>query len=60
MAYDDKTRGTLEAGKLADLAVLDLAGIELLEKDPELCFRMRDRVVMTVVGGQVRYQRTGS
>ena len=31
--------------------VLDLPSIDLLEKDPELCFGMRDRVIMTIVGG---------
>ena len=50
LTYDDKRRGSLEVGKLADLVVLDLASMEVLEEDPELCFQMRDRVVMTMVG----------
>lgn len=57
LTYDDETRGTLEAGKLADLVVLDLADIRDLEREPELCFGMSDRVVMTLVGGKIRYQK---
>ena len=30
---------------------------EALEKNPELCFRMRDHIVTTLVGGKVMYQR---
>ena len=56
LTYDDERRGNLEVGKLADLVVLDLPSIDLLESDPELCFGMPDRVVMTVVGGKIRYQ----
>jgi predicted amidohydrolase YtcJ len=58
LTYDEKKRGSIEVGKLADLTVLDLADINMLEKNPELCFQMRDRVVATLVGGQIRYQKS--
>ncbi|MGH9347092.1 MAG: amidohydrolase [Vicinamibacterales bacterium] len=57
LTYDDTTRGSLEVGKLADLVLLDLADIHELERHPELCFRMRDRILLTLVGGQVEHQR---
>lgn len=60
LTYDDKTRGSLEAGKLADLVLLDLPDINQLEKNPELCFRMPDRVLMTMVDGKIQYQKKNS
>jgi predicted amidohydrolase YtcJ len=50
--FAEKSRGTLEAGKLADLAVIDR---DLTKIPPE---EVRNaHVVMTVVGGQVVYRR---
>jgi predicted amidohydrolase YtcJ len=57
MTYDEKQRGSLEVGKLADLVVLDIPDIRLLEKDPELCHKMADKIVMTMVEGQPRFQK---
>jgi predicted amidohydrolase YtcJ len=57
LTYDEKSRGSLEVGKLADLVVLDLADIYELERNPELCLRMAEQVVMTVVEGELRYQK---
>ncbi len=57
VAYAEDWLGSLEPGKAADLVVLDLPDIFDLERDPELAFQMRDRIVMTVVDGNVRYQR---
>ena len=31
--------------------MLDLPSVDLLEKDPKLCFGMRDRVMISIVGG---------
>ncbi len=59
LTYDDKIRGTLEVGKLADLVVLDIPGIQELEKNPQLCLTMKDRVMLTLVEGKVGYQREG-
>jgi hypothetical protein len=56
LTYDESARGTLEAGKLADLVVLDLPDITELERNPELCFKMANRVLMTMVGGKIQYQ----
>jgi hypothetical protein len=39
------------------MVVLDLQDIRELESNPELCFEMPGRVVMTLVDGKVRYQR---
>jgi hypothetical protein len=51
-AFDERVKGTVEAGKLADLAVLSE---DILSLDPaEL---NRARVVMTVFDGRVVYKR---
>src|SRR5262249_12320292 len=57
LTYDESTRGTLETGKLADLVMLDIPDIMQLERNPELCFKMPDKVMMTMVGGAIRYQK---
>ena len=59
LTYDEHFKGSLEIGKIADLVVADLADISDLQKNPELCFEMPDRVLLTMVGGQVRYQKKG-
>ena len=56
LTYYEKVRGSLEAGKLADLVVLDIPDIRELQKNPELCFLMEQKVLLTMVGGVVRYQ----
>lgn len=60
LTYDEKTRGSLEAGKLADLVVLDLPDIMQLEKRPDLLLQMADRVAMTLVGGKILYEKSGT
>lgn len=57
LTYDEKTRGSLEAGKAADLVVVDIPDIRELEKNPELCLQMADKVRLTMVAGQIRYER---
>jgi predicted amidohydrolase YtcJ len=59
LTYDDKIRGSLEVGKLADLVVLDMPSIKQLETNPELCLTMKDRVLLTLVEGKVGYRREG-
>ena len=59
LTYDEKARGSLETGKLADLAVLDLPDIRDLQKNPDLCFQMENRILLTMVGGEVRFQKAG-
>ncbi len=50
--FDERQKGTLEAGKLADIVVL---GDDLLTLDPN---RLKDaRIDMTIVGGKVLYER---
>jgi predicted amidohydrolase YtcJ len=57
--YDEAWKGSIEVGKVADLIVVDLPDIGMLEADPELCFAMRDRVLLTLVDGEVRYSKPG-
>jgi predicted amidohydrolase YtcJ len=57
--YDEEWKGSLEVGKVADLIVVDLPDIGMLEEDPELCLTMRNRVLLTLVDGEVRYRRPG-
>lgn len=59
LTYEEDFKGSLEVGKVADLVLLDLPDIRALEEDPELCFEMRDRVLMTMTAGAVRYQKEG-
>jgi predicted amidohydrolase YtcJ len=59
LTYEEDFKGSLEVGKIADLAVLDLPDIKTLEDDPELCFEMRDKVLLTMTDGKVRYQKEG-
>ena len=57
--YDEDWKGSIEVGKVADLIVIDLPDIGMLEQEPELCFSMRDRVLLTLVDGEVRFRRPG-
>ena len=54
-AFDEEMRGSLKAGKLADIAVCDL---NLIECDPADILKMN--VVMTIVDGKVVYENTGN
>ncbi len=55
-AGDERIRGSLEVGKYADLVVLDIPSIDLLERDPSLLLRMHRRVLWTLVEGQTGYR----
>ena len=57
LTYDEDSRGSLEVGKVADLTVLDLEDIRMLEEDPDLLFGMGGRVMLTMSGGAVRYRK---
>lgn len=50
-AFEEKTKGTIELGKLADLTVLSAD----IMKIPELEI-LKTRCVMTVIGGEIVYQ----
>jgi predicted amidohydrolase YtcJ len=54
LTFDDDVRGSLEPGKLADLVILDG---DLLRMDPEDLLSMKDRVLLTMVGGRIVYRR---
>jgi predicted amidohydrolase YtcJ len=57
LTYEEDFKGSLEVGKVADLVVVNLENIKELEAKPELCFEMPERILMTMVGGEVRYRR---
>jgi predicted amidohydrolase YtcJ len=57
LTYEEDSRGSLEEGKVADLVVLDLDDIHRLEANPDLLFEMRDRILLTMSGGKVRFRR---
>jgi len=57
LTYEEDFKGSLEVGKVADLVILDLPDIRDLEENPELLFEMRDRVLMTLTAGAVRYEK---
>jgi predicted amidohydrolase YtcJ len=59
LTYEENFKGTLEVGKIADLVVLDIPSIDAVQQNPELCFQMPDRIMMTMVEGQVRYAKKG-
>ncbi len=56
LTYDDDVRGSLEAGKLADLVILDT---DLLTASDEELLEMASRVLITMVGGRIMYQQPG-
>jgi predicted amidohydrolase YtcJ len=59
LTYEADSRGSLQVGKVADLVVLDLEDIRTLEEDPGLHFAMRDRILLTMSDGVVRYRKAG-
>ncbi|MDH3270540.1 MAG: amidohydrolase family protein, partial [Gemmatimonadota bacterium] len=56
LTYDDEVRGSLEAGKLADLVILDA---DLLNVTDQELLSMGERVMVTLVGGRVEYEWEG-
>jgi hypothetical protein len=50
---------TINGAYLTYLVVLDLEDIRMLEEDPELLFGMRDRILLTLSDGLVRYPKEG-
>lgn len=57
LTYEEDFKGSLEVGKVADLVLIDLEDIKELESNPELCFQIPQRILMTMVEGKVRYRR---
>jgi len=59
LTYEEDFKGSLEVAKIADLVVLDLTDIRELERNPDLLFEMDERVLLTMVSGEVRFQKKG-
>ncbi len=59
LTYDERFKGSLEVGTIADMVVVDLPDISELQKNPERCFEMPDRILATMVEGQIRYLKKG-
>jgi predicted amidohydrolase YtcJ len=53
-AFEEQSRGSLEPGKLADIVVLSKDILTVPEEEIRTA-----RVVYTIVGGRIRYQRDG-
>jgi predicted amidohydrolase YtcJ len=56
LTYDDDIRGSLAPGKLADLVIVDA---DLTRIADEELLTMASRVLVTMVGGRVTYQKAG-
>lgn len=56
LTFDERERGSLEAGKLADLVVIDA---DLANARDEDLPTMASKVVLTMVGGRIVHQRQG-
>ncbi len=56
LTYDDRVRGSLTPGKLADLVIVDA---DLLAVPDEALLTMSSKVLLTMVGGRVVYEREG-
>lgn len=56
LTYDDEMRGSLETGKFADLVILDA---DLLSATDNELLEMSSKVLITMVGGGIVYQKLG-
>jgi hypothetical protein len=57
LTHEERFKGSLEVGKVADLVVLNIADIYELERNPELTFEMPERIDLTMVDGRVVFER---
>jgi hypothetical protein len=56
-AFAEGWKGSIKPGHVADLVILDLEDIFDLEKNPRILLNMEDRILATLVDGEVRYSR---
>jgi predicted amidohydrolase YtcJ len=59
-AFAESWKGSIKPGHVADLVILDLEDIFDLEKNPKMLLTMGDKILATLVDGEVRYSRPGS
>ena len=52
LTFEEKAKGTIEVGKLADLTILSADIMKIAEPDI-----LKTRCVMTVIGGEIVYQK---
>ena len=57
LTHEEDFKGSLEVGKVADLAVLDIQDIYELERNPRICFEMDERIDLTMVEGRIVFER---
>ena len=57
--FAEDWKGSIKAGHVADLVILDLKDIFELEKNPKLLWEMDKRILATLVDGEVRFLKSG-
>ncbi len=55
--FAEDWKGSIKAGHVADLVILDLKDIFELERNPKLLWEMDKRILATLVDGEVRYKK---
>ena len=57
--FAEDWKGSIKAGHVADLVILELKDIFELEKNPRLLWEMDKRILATLVDGEVRFIKPG-
>lgn len=55
--FAENWKGSIKKGHVADLVILDLEDIFDLERNPKLLWEMENKILATLVDGEIRYQR---
>jgi len=55
--FAENWKGSIKKGHVADLVILDIKDIFDLERNPKLLWEMENKIVATLVDGEIRYQR---
>lgn len=57
--FAEDWKGSIKAGHVADLVILDLKDIFELERNPKLLWKMDKEILVTLVDGEVRFKKPG-